>query len=140
MPDHAGSEVTPPQAPRPRPAGPVTFATLTDARVWLATVETDMLLGKWIDPAGGRVLLRDYAERWMASRADLSNRTREKYTGLIKLHIVHDDLLGSHAAARIELRIVPSLWPFWRRVVASTVEFSGSRLRTPHPIRTSSLA
>jgi hypothetical protein len=26
--------------------GPVTFATVTDARVWLATVETDMLRGK----------------------------------------------------------------------------------------------
>jgi hypothetical protein len=29
------------------------------------------------------------------------------------------------------------LWPFWRRVVASTVEFSGSRLHNtaPHPDR-----
>lgn len=44
--------------------------------------------GKWIDPAGGRVLLRTYAERWMADRLDLSNRTREKYAGLLKLHIL----------------------------------------------------
>jgi hypothetical protein len=40
-----------------------------------------------------------------------------------------DDLLGRHAAAGIELRITPSVWPFWRQVVESTVEFSGSRLR-----------
>jgi hypothetical protein len=40
-----------------------------------------------------------------------------------------DDLLGRHAAAGIELRVTPSIWPFWRRVTASTVEFSGSRLR-----------
>jgi hypothetical protein len=40
-----------------------------------------------------------------------------------------DDLLARHAAAGIELRITPSIWPFWRRVTASTVEFSGSRLR-----------
>jgi hypothetical protein len=39
------------------------------------------------------------------------------------------DLLARHAAARIELRITPSIWPFWRQVVGSTVEFSGSRLR-----------
>lgn len=47
------------------------------------------------------------------------------------------DLLARHARARIELRIVPSLWPFWRRVVDSTVEFSGSRLHNtaPHPER-----
>ncbi|MGH3193086.1 MAG: DUF6886 family protein [Streptosporangiaceae bacterium] len=42
-----------------------------------------------------------------------------------------------HAAARIELRITPSIWPFWRRVANSTVEFSGSRLgnSAPHPDR-----
>ena len=48
-----------------------------------------------------------------------------------------NDLLEKHAHARIELRIVATIWPFWRRVVASTVEFSGSRLRNaaPHPDR-----
>jgi hypothetical protein len=48
-----------------------------------------------------------------------------------------NDLLGSHAAAGVELRVTPSIWPFWRRVVSSTVEFSGSRLRNsaPHPDR-----
>lgn len=45
------------------------------------------------------------------------------------------DLLVRHAEAGIELRVTPSIWPFWRRVVGSTVEFSGSRLRNaaPHP-------
>jgi hypothetical protein len=45
------------------------------------------------------------------------------------------DLLGRHAQARIELRITPSIWPFWRRVTDSTVAFSGSRLRNAaaHP-------
>ena len=49
--------------------------------------------------------------------------------------VLIDDLLGRHARARIELRITPSIWPFWRRVAESTVEFSGSRLRNaaPHP-------
>jgi hypothetical protein len=48
-----------------------------------------------------------------------------------------DDLLARHAAAGIELRITPSVWPFWERVTASTVEFSGCRLRnaTDHPER-----
>lgn len=51
--------------------------------------------------------------------------------------VVLDDLLGSHVTARIELRVTPSLWPFWRRVIGSTVEFSGCRLRNtgPHPDR-----
>jgi Family of unknown function (DUF6886) len=39
------------------------------------------------------------------------------------------DLLVKHAAAGIELRIVPALLPLWDRVVDSTLEFSGIRLR-----------
>ena len=48
---------------------------------------------------------------------------------------VIDDLLAKHADAGIELRITPSIWPFWRQVANSTVEFSGLRLRNaaPHP-------
>jgi hypothetical protein len=43
--------------------------------------------------------------------------------------VVIDDLVGRHAKAGIELRVTPSIWPFWQRVASSTVEFSGSRLR-----------
>ena len=42
--------------------------------------------------------------------------------------LVIDDLAGRHARAGIELRITPSIWPFWQLVTHSTVEFSGSRL------------
>ncbi len=43
------------------------------------------------------------------------------------------DLLSLHATAEIELRIVSSLWPLWDRVAASTLEFSGMRLRNAQP-------
>jgi hypothetical protein len=39
------------------------------------------------------------------------------------------DLLGLHAAAEIELRIVPDLLELWDRVIAATLGFSGIRLR-----------
>ena len=39
------------------------------------------------------------------------------------------DLVGRHAAAGIPLRTLPNLWPLWDEVVASTLEFSGMRLR-----------
>jgi hypothetical protein len=39
------------------------------------------------------------------------------------------DLLELHTAAGIELRVVPDLWALWQRVIASTVQFSGMRLR-----------
>jgi hypothetical protein len=51
--------------------------------------------------------------------------------------VILDDLVTRHARAGLELRITPSIWPFWKRVVQSSVEFSGSRLRNaaPHPER-----
>src|SRR5215467_9892231 len=39
------------------------------------------------------------------------------------------DLLARHDAAGIELRLVADLRPWWAAVIASTVEFSGIRLR-----------
>jgi hypothetical protein len=90
-----------------RPA-PATFATLTDTRVWLSTVEADLVRGKWIDPTGGRVLLRTYAERWMADRPDLSNRTREKYAGLLKVHIL--PAFGHREMGSIEPVAVRGWW------------------------------
>jgi uncharacterized protein DUF6886 len=45
------------------------------------------------------------------------------------------DLLELHARAGIELRLTASLWPLWDSVVASTLEFSGIRLRNAEPRR-----
>lgn len=39
------------------------------------------------------------------------------------------DLLARHAAAGIELRIVPALHPLWESVIRTTLEYSGIRLR-----------
>jgi hypothetical protein len=44
-----------------------------------------------------------------------------------------DDLVGRHRRAEIELRALPNLWPLWNDVVASTLEFSGMRLRYAAP-------
>ena len=43
------------------------------------------------------------------------------------------DLLKRHVDAQIELRLVPNLWPLWNRVITSTLEFSGIRLRNAQP-------
>jgi hypothetical protein len=39
------------------------------------------------------------------------------------------DLLGRHADAGVELRIAPTLHPLWERVIRTTLDFSGIRLR-----------
>jgi hypothetical protein len=47
--------------------------------------------------------------------------------------VVVGDLLDRHIEAGIELRITPSIWPFWNRVTQSSLEFSGHRLVNPRP-------
>ncbi|MEV4888742.1 DUF6886 family protein [Nonomuraea sp. NPDC055795] len=39
------------------------------------------------------------------------------------------DLIDLHEEAGIQLRVLDNLWPFWNEVTASTLEFSGIRLR-----------
>jgi hypothetical protein len=45
------------------------------------------------------------------------------------------DLLALHESAGIQLRVLPYLWEFWDAVVASTLGFSGIRLRNAAPRR-----
>jgi hypothetical protein len=46
------------------------------------------------------------------------------------------DLLRLHDAAGIQLRVLPYLWDFFDAVVASSLGFSGIRLRNARPRRT----
>ena len=39
------------------------------------------------------------------------------------------DLLSRHADAGVELRIAPTLYPLWDRVIGTSLDFSGIRLR-----------
>jgi hypothetical protein len=39
------------------------------------------------------------------------------------------DLLARHAEAGNELRITPSLYPLWDKVIETSLDFSGIRLR-----------
>lgn len=43
------------------------------------------------------------------------------------------DLFALHATAGIQLRVLDNLWAFWDEVVASTLGFSGIRLRNAQP-------
>jgi hypothetical protein len=43
------------------------------------------------------------------------------------------DLPALHEEAGIQLRVLPNLWEFWDGVVASTLGFSGIRLRNAAP-------
>lgn len=90
-----------------RPA-PHTFDTVTDARVWLTDIEADLRRGSWIDPRGGQILVGEYADRWLANRPELANRTREKYSDLIRLHI--KPAFAKRQLAKVDASTVRGWW------------------------------
>jgi hypothetical protein len=47
--------------------------------------------------------------------------------------ITIEGLIARHAAAGIPLRTEANLWPLWDQVVASSLEYSGIRLRYAQP-------
>ena len=82
-----------------------TFATKADARAWLATMETDLLSGRHVDPSSGRERFGVFAERWLEAR-DLRPRTRDTYTSQLA-HILDE-------FESVELRkITPSAVRAW---------------------------
>lgn len=65
-----------------------TFGTKADARAWLATMETDLLSGRHVDPSSGRERFGSFAERWLEAR-DLRPRTRDTYSSQLA-HILDE--------------------------------------------------
>lgn len=61
---------------------PRTFTTKTDASRWLATTETDILRGAYIDPRAGRTTVEAWANEWLGSkpRKRRSSRARDRST------------------------------------------------------------
>jgi integrase len=70
-----------------RPA-PDTFATKTDADVWLTMKEAEIRSGTWLDPDAGNVPFTDFVISWVAERPGLRPKTVQLYEGLVRLHVV----------------------------------------------------
>lgn len=80
------------QARYPGPDGMVqpaddTFATKTEAEVWLTRKEAELIEGEWIDPDAGAILVPDYGSTWIEERAGLRPKTVSIYRGLLRCHI-----------------------------------------------------
>jgi len=89
-----------------------TFATKAEARGWLATMETDIIGGRHVDPSSGRELFGNYAARWLEAR-DLRPRTRDTYASQLA-HILAE-------FESVELRkITPSAVRAWHGRMAKS--------------------
>jgi hypothetical protein len=65
-----------------------TFKRRRDADAYAATTDVNKLRGVVIDPRRGRITVREFADRWLAGRTDLADRTRELYRYLIDKHVI----------------------------------------------------
>ena len=69
-----------------------TFPTKGDALAHLASIETDLHRGAWIDPSAGKVTFGEWAQSWLDARADLRPVTKAKYQHMLDRHV--DPVLG----------------------------------------------
>src|ERR1039457_2671355 len=82
-----------------RPA-PETFASKTDAEVWLTLKEAEIRNGDWINPDDGKVSLAEYARVWIDERTGLRPKTVELYRYLLRKHLAQ--VLGPVPIADIQ--------------------------------------
>ena len=79
-------------------AAPMTFERKTDAERWLTLLEGRIIRGEWSSPEGARLVLADYAGRWIRER-QLQPRTRELYESQLRNHI--NPYLGSRTLDKV---------------------------------------
>ena len=65
-----------------------TFATKTDAKLWVDAQRTKAAAGRPDDPERARISLADYARSWLAEQAHLAPRTVEIYRNQLERHIL----------------------------------------------------
>jgi hypothetical protein len=118
------------------------------AMAWVAADTTEADRERVLGPQATRVHLIEYAwlervqsARVFAYRFDAAafepyGDRRDPHAFVARAPVVPlgppepvGDLLALHEAARIEVRLAHSVWPWWAVVTASTAGFSGIRLR-----------
>jgi integrase len=65
-----------------------TLRTKVEAEKFLAAMRTDMAHGTYIDPRAGKVTVEAWAPLYLAGLAHLKVTTRERYAGIVRLHVL----------------------------------------------------
>jgi integrase len=63
------------------------FASRTAAAEYVEGMSVDQRRGTWLDPAGAKLRLAEWVERWMDT-IDVETRTEENYRRCLRLHIL----------------------------------------------------
>jgi integrase len=65
-----------------------TFARKVDAARFVATIETDVARGQYIDPVLGKVFFGEFAREWLATTGHLKPKTQEGYESILRTHLL----------------------------------------------------
>jgi integrase len=68
-------------------SAPLTFARKEEGQRWLTLTEARMVRDEWIAPERAKILLKDYAERWISQRPNLRPRTVHLYSWILGKHV-----------------------------------------------------
>lgn len=80
------------------------FAERTDAELFLAGVQVDLVTGSWVDPQRARMTVGQFAPTWLATTGHGKRSTRNFYDSLTRTHVLPrwaDRELGSLSQAEI---------------------------------------
>ncbi|HVA73117.1 MAG TPA: site-specific integrase [Acidimicrobiales bacterium] len=111
-----------------RHTGSMTFGAKADATAWLASIETDIRRGGWVDPRAGKVTLAAMLERWLASNPSKRSSSLERDRSIIENHL--PDALTARAVATIGREDIQALVDTWAETkAASTVGRQYSAIR-----------
>lgn len=101
------------------------FTRKVDADRFAATVEADVLRGRYIDPDAGRVTFKKYATDWLAAQT-FDESTRQAVELRLRLHAF--PVLGALELRQVKpssvqawLRSLAKLAPSYQRVIATNV-------------------
>jgi integrase len=64
------------------------FVRKIDAQNWLDSVTTAVQTGIYVDPNRGKVTIEEWATRWLDGQAHLKPSTHERYTGILREHVL----------------------------------------------------
>jgi integrase len=64
------------------------FKRKVDAQRWLDDVTTAVTTGMYVDPGRSRVTVREWSQRWLATKVDLKSSTKARYEGLLRVNVL----------------------------------------------------
>ena len=99
-----------------RHVAPTSFATKSDARAFLASVETDIRRGGWVDPWAGRMSVRELSQEWIASDPTKRESTTAREELTLRLHVF--PVLGEQRIERVGPQDVQRLVNGWSTTYA----------------------